>query len=92
MARRRHSSSTAASEGKAVVRDHCFASAVVTSEKVTVNVRFSRKRSFEILENHENEGPLSAISGRGDSVEKQQQFRYADFQTRAAIMITWLYV
>ncbi len=36
----------AASEGKAVVRVQCFASAVVTSEKVTVNVRFSQTQSF----------------------------------------------
>jgi len=46
----------AASVGKAVVRRPDFTS-------LRLNVRFSRKRSFRMLKNHENEGPLSAEAG-----------------------------
>ena len=46
--------------GKAVVRRPDFTN-------LRLNVRFSRKRSFRILESQENEGPLSAISGHSST-------------------------
>jgi len=45
-----------------------------------MNVHFSRKRSFRILENYENEGPLSAISSRFRS---KKNSRNAPFNTLA---------
>ncbi len=52
-----------ASGGKAVVRRPDFTS-------LRLNDRFSLKRSFRMLENHENEGPLSARSGRPEILSR----------------------
>ncbi len=60
-----------ASGGKAVVRRPDFTS-------LRLNVRFSRKRSFRILENHENEGPLTAISGHSSDKEDPAQTGVTD--------------
>ena len=44
----------------------------------TKNVCFSRKRTFKILENHENEGPLSAKSGHcNESVPARRSKTFA---------------
>ncbi len=48
-----------ASGWKAVVHQPDFTS-------LRLNVRYSRKRPFRLLENHENEGPLSATSGHSN--------------------------